>query len=499
MSVFNATIDLPDEAATIALAEDVAAMLAPGDVVALRGSLGAGKTTFARGLLRAVADESGLEVPSPTFTLVQAYSGRLPIAHFDLYRLGTPDELDEIGFEDALGEGAALVEWPERAEARLPRDRLDILLTIEGSGRRALVGADGPLADRLARSRAVRAFLDRSGWWRSARRHLQGDASTRIYERVHRGGDSAVLMNWQARPEGPPVKDGRSYDAIAHRTRDVGPFIAIDEALRSAGFSAPEIYASDPGQGFLLLEDFGADGIVKDGAPDPERYAVAVDLLAALHSQKRQADLPVSTGGHWRLPPYDRDALLIEAELLAEWYAPHVTGDSLSATARDEFTAIWSALLDRLAGAEQNWVLRDVHSPNLLWLREREGIRRIGLIDFQDALFGPSAYDVASLLQDARVTVPPDLESALRDRYIDLRRRNDPRFDAQDFITSYAIAGAQRATKVIGIFTRLAVQSGKAGYLRHLSRLGEYLRRNFAHPVLSPYRLWYEKHLPPTE
>jgi tRNA threonylcarbamoyl adenosine modification protein YjeE len=142
----NLIIDLPDEAATVSLAEDVAAILAPGDVVALPGGLGAGKTTFARALIRAIADDAALEVPSPTFTLVQTYAGgRLPIAHFDLYRLGSGEELDEIGLDDAIGEGAALIEWPERLEGRLQGDRLDIEIALadDANGRRVRIVPHG--------------------------------------------------------------------------------------------------------------------------------------------------------------------------------------------------------------------------------------------------------------------------------------------------------------------------------------------------------------------
>jgi tRNA threonylcarbamoyl adenosine modification protein YjeE len=496
---FEFLTDLSDESATVRLAEDTAAALAPGDVVALAGGLGTGKTTFARALIRALADDASLEVPSPTFTLIQTYaSGRLPVAHIDLYRLSSPDEVDELGLDEVLGNGAAIIEWPEKAEGRLPSERIDITLSISGAGRSAIVAARGPVADRLSRSIAVRSFVDSCGWSGAQRRHLQGDASSRIYERVATGDRRGVLMNWPARPEGAPVKDGLSYDAIAHRTRDVRPFMAIDAALRDAGFAAPEIYASDVTAGFLLLEDFGSEGIVLAGQPDADRYAAAIEVLAAIHSQPRPAVIPSPGGGTYSLPPYDRGALAIEAGLMADWYMPQ-RGQALDASDRAMFDAIWSILCDRLAKAEHSWVLRDVHSPNLLWLAEREGLLRVGLIDFQDALFGPSAYDVASLLQDARVTVPGELEERLRAQYVALRRAADPAFDAESFITAYAIAGAQRATKVLGIFARLAKQAGKPGYLKHLPRVGEYLRRNLAHPVLSDYRLWYEKRLPPQE
>ncbi len=146
-------IELPDEAATVRLAEDIAAALAPGDVVGLSGGLGAGKTTFARALLRALADDPLLDVPSPTFTLVQNYSGgRLAVTHADLYRVTDPHELDEIGLDEATPGGAVLVEWPERAGGRLPSDALTITFAMSGSGRRAEISAGGSIGPRIART-----------------------------------------------------------------------------------------------------------------------------------------------------------------------------------------------------------------------------------------------------------------------------------------------------------------------------------------------------------
>ena len=198
------TLPLPDEAATIAFAEDVAAILDAGDVVALSGGLGAGKTTFARAVIRAACDDAGLEVPSPTFTLVQTYAaGRLTIGHFDLYRLGSAEELDEIGLGDAVTEGAVLIEWPERGDNRLPADRLEIRLDMAGDGRRARLFGSSTWRARIERTRAVRALVDGAGFVHASRRFMQGDASIRRFERVHAGARSAVLMDWP-KPDAPP-------------------------------------------------------------------------------------------------------------------------------------------------------------------------------------------------------------------------------------------------------------------------------------------------------
>ena len=484
------TLDLPDEAATAALAEDVAAALAAGDVVALSGDLGAGKTTFARALIRALADDPALEVPSPTFTLVQTYGGRLPVAHFDLYRLASAGELDELGLDEALGEGAVLIEWPERADGRLPAARLDLAFAIAGTGRRVDVAARGSLARRLERSRAVRDFLDRAGWPHAARRHLQGDASTRTYERIRDRDRRAVLMDWPP-PDREAIRDPRA----AHRARDVRAFVAVDAALRDAGLSAPNVYATDLARGFMLLEDLGSDGVLRAGAPDPGRYAAAIEVLAAIHAVPRPSVLPLPGGGIHPLPTYTAEALAVEVGFLPDWYIPAVTGRPLPEAARTEFDALWSALVGRLAGAEQSWVLLDVHSPNLLWLAGRAGLRRVGLLDFQDTMIGPSAYDVASLAQDARVAVPADLEAALKEHYVRLRRASDPRFDEAGFAAAYAILAAQRATKILGVFARLTAQ-GKPRYQQHFPRLSEYLKRSLAHPVLNRYALWARTHIP---
>ncbi len=164
---------------------------------------------------------------------------------------------------------------------------------------------------------------------------------------------------------------------------------------------------------------------------------------------------------------------------------------------RDEFAALWRDIIARLARAEPGWVLLDYHSPNLLWLAEREGLARLGIIDFQDLMVGPSAFDVASLCQDHRVTVTPEQEADLVAHYVARRRVAEPSFDEGAFADAYAILAAQRATKNLGVFARLANHAGKPGYLKHIPRLREYLERSLAHPALNRYALWYRTYLPP--
>jgi len=482
---------LPDEQATATLGADIAAALRPGDVLALEGDLGAGKTTLARAIIRTLASDEGLDVPSPTFTLVQSYEARLPVAHFDLYRLGSPPELDELGLQEAL-EGVVLMEWPERAGDRLPADAVTIALAHEGDGRLArLSGPDTALA-RIARSLAARDFLDRSGWDKARRSPLSGDASARSYETIEQSGRApAILMNSPPLVLGPPVRGGKAYAEIAHTARTVTAFVAIDRLLKGAGFAVPEIQAQDLAQGFLIIENLGSDNLDTDGKPIAERYEAAAGMLAEMHRKRWPAEAEAAPGIVHTIPPFDRPAMLIEVDLLLDWYLPAIAGREATAAERDGFAATWNAALDRLAGTETSLMLRDVQSPNFLWRGRKRGLDRLGLIDFQDALIGPSAYDVASLGMDARVTIPPEVEKRTVEAYLHAR---GPGFDRAAFEQAYATMAAQRNSKILGIFVRLHRRDGKPAYLKHLPRIRAYLRRALAHPSLAGMRDFYERH-----
>jgi tRNA threonylcarbamoyl adenosine modification protein YjeE len=499
---YSFTVALADEEATRRLMVDIAAALAPGDLVTLSGDLGAGKTAFARALIRHLADDATVEVPSPTFTLMQAYElPRFSLVHADLYRLSGPSELAELGFEDIAPAAVTLLEWPDRAARFLPADRLDVALTLsppEGpTFRNARVTGYGTFAARAERIAAIRAFLSRSGFAQAERQYVQGDASTRAYERLMLQGASYILMNSPKRPDGPPVRDGKPYSAIAHLAESVTPFVAMTQALRAQGLSAPAILAADRDAGLLVIEDLGSELVVDGDPPAPiePRYEVAADLLAALHRAPLPGVLTVEPGVDYTLPRYDLDAFLIEAELLVDWYLPRLEV-KLPGDKRDSYVELWRQALAPVLAAPATWVLRDVHSPNLLWLPERQGLARIGLLDFQDAVMGPAAYDLASLLQDARVDVPEMMEIALLSRYTRARRAADPAFDAPAFAQTYATLAAQRASKILGIFARLDARDGKPQYLRHMPRVWAYLHRSLAHPALAPLSAWYRANVP---
>ena len=497
------SLALSNETATAHLMADLALLIGPGDVITLSGDLGAGKTAAARALIRYLAADDAIEVPSPTFTLVQAYD--LPpfqLLHADLYRINDASELEEIGLSPLPEGTVALIEWPERAPAALPSDRIDIALShrpaLGSTARAAEITGYGKAAAQVARLMALRQFLDGAGYAEAKRLRMPGDASIRSYARLNRDDGVVILMNFPRRPDAPAIYDGKSYGAAVHLAEDVKPFVAIDNGLRGRGLSAPAIHHGDLDAGFLITEDFGSAAFVDGDPPAPiaERYEAAADVLAALHRETLPEILPLTPQIDYAIPTFDTDALLVEIGLMLEWYLPD-RGIDPTNNLRAEFVMMWRDLLAKPAAAAKTWVLRDFHSPNLIWLGERSDVARVGIIDFQDAVLGPAAYDLVSLLQDARIDVPEALELALLTRYIKARRANDDNFDPAGFAELYAIMSAQRNTRLLGTFARLNRRDGKPQYLRHQPRIWTYLTRSLAHPALAHFREWYAANVPP--
>jgi tRNA threonylcarbamoyl adenosine modification protein YjeE len=497
------SLALANETATAHLMADLALLIGPGDVITLSGDLGAGKTAAARALIRYLASDDAVEVPSPTFTLAQTYDlPAFPLVHADLYRINDAAELEEIGLSPLPEATVALIEWPERAPAALPQDRIDIALShrpaLGSTARAAEITGYGKAAAQVARLKALGEFLTEAGYAEAKRLRMPGDASTRSYARLSRDDSTVILMNAPRRPDGPAIYDGQSYSAAVHLAEDVKPFVAIDNGLRERGFSAPAIHHADLDAGFLITEDFGTAAFVEGDPPQAivARYESAVDMLAALHRQTLPESLPVAPQISYLIPTFEIDAQLVEIGLMLEWYLPD-RGVEPTNTMRADFAVIWRDLLSKPASGPKTWVLRDFHSPNLIWLDGRPDIAKVGIIDFQDAVLGPTAYDLVSLLQDARIDVPEQLELALLTRYIKARRASESTFDPAGFAELYAIMSAQRNTRLLGTFARLNGRDGKPQYLRHQPRIWTYLNRSLAHPALARAREWYAANVPP--
>jgi N-acetylmuramate 1-kinase len=323
----------------------------------------------------------------------------------------------------------------------------------------------------VEREARIAAFLAASGWGDAARRKLPGDASFRRYVRLERGGTRAMLM------DAPPPQE------------DVRPFLAVARLLHGMGLSAPRIAAEDVAAGLLLLEDFGDETysrLLAAGADEADLYALAVDVLIALNRRFAAAAAPA-------VPPYDEQRFLAEAALLVDWYLPAATGHPTDAALRDTYLALWRSLLPLARGVPETLVLRDYHVDNLMRVAGRDGIAACGLLDFQDAVLGPMSYDLVSLLEDARRDVPAALAAAMRARFL----AAFPDLDRAAFARSYAMLGAQRNSKIVGIFTRLCVRDGKARYLAHIPRVWRLIEEDLRHPDLAPMKTWLDRHVPP--
>lgn len=349
------------------------------------------------------------------------------------------------------------------------------------------------------REQEIFEFVNRAGWGGATRVPLADDAGYRSYQRLIGARGKAMLMN--APPGGDQLKSpaAAAYNAVAHLATDCRPFVGIANHLRGLGLSAPEILAQDLARGLLLLEDLGDDlfaQAIPDGADETQLYQAAIDVLLALHTAPVAHSLTVGDGGDYLLSSYDADAQEAEILLLSEWYAPVVTGKTLSDAARDAYVTHWRNYFALTQPAAPVLVLRDYHAQNLFWLPQRNGIARVGLIDFQDALLGSPAYDLVSLLEDARRDVPPALQAQMLDRYCAKAKAANPAFDDAAFRTAYTVAGAQRNCKILGIFARLARRDNKPVYLKLIPRVRAYLRRDLQHPAFAPLNAWFATHLP---
>lgn len=314
-----------------------------------------------------------------------------------------------------------------------------------------------PAAERADR---IAGFLAAVGWGAARREPLAGDASARSYTRLCQEGRSAVLM------DAPPPGE------------DVRPFLRIARHLAGLGLSAPAILAEDREAGLLLLEDLGdalfSRRIDADPTAAPALYAAAADMLAALYRHPPPGDLPAYAG----------PLLGTQAALVLESYAP-------APEARADFAAAVSEACARLAPGTPVLMLRDLHAENLIWLPQRAGVARVGLLDFQDAMAGHPAYDLVSLLKDARRDVPPALAAATTARYLASTGQ-----DREAFAAASAALGAVRQLRILGVFARLA-RAGKPGYLRHMPRVWDHLQADLAYPELASLRKLVGRLVPP--
>jgi N-acetylmuramate 1-kinase len=481
-------------------AQELSLWARPGQCILLSGDLGSGKSTFARAFIRALAnDDRGFDIPSPTFSIIQSYEQlRTPVAHIDLYRLQSSAEVDELGLGELLDGHILLVEWPERFPKDISPDCLSIEISGSGETRVLAVEASGNWKALLTRNGVINNFIKNSKLRGGRRSFLEGDASSRRYESVTSPQSTALLMDMPKRPDGPIVKDNKTYSAIAHLAESIGAVAGINDYLFKIGFSVPEIFDLDLENGLALIESLGTQLYGKmmlrgDDMREPMR--AAVDVLADMANREWPTVVPIRDKAEHHIASYDLSAMVIEVDLLPSWYWPYTKNSKLPDEVHAQFISLWKKLIAKLETDHPVWTLRDYHSPNLLWMPEREGVHRVGLIDAQDCVMGHPAYDLVSMLQDARTDIDFKFAGELFDYYCSLKS-TAKNFNQADFTRDFAILGAQRATKILGIFARLFKRDDKPAYLKHIPRVSRYLARNLAHPALAELKDWHDQHLP---
>jgi aminoglycoside/choline kinase family phosphotransferase len=354
------------------------------------------------------------------------------------------------------------------------------------------------------RDAEVKEFLRRSGWGDAGVAPMPSDASSRHYARLSLAGKTALLMDQPQSAEAPPApehageaeRQALGYNALARLAgADTHRFQAVAEHLRGRGLAAPLIHAADHEKGFLILEDFGdtlfAD-VLSDGSAEEDLYKAAVEVLARLHAQAAPSRLAAGMP----LYAYDQAALLAETDLLTEWFLPLALHRAATDSERADHRALWRTALDEIAGSEKVLVHRDFHAQNLMWMPERKGLARVGLIDFQDAVAGSRAYDLISLTEDARRDVSPALAELALAHYLAAARAQGISTDEAQFRTEMAIMAAQRNAKIVGIFARLYKRDLKPRYLVLLPRVWRHLEHDLTHPALADLRAWYDRTIP---
>ena len=324
----------------------------------------------------------------------------------------------------------------------------------------------------MNREDIIKNFVKAQGWNVNDLSFLTGDASHRKYYRLQSaGGPSLVIM------DAPPTHE------------DAGIFKRTTEVLQGLGLSSPRILKEDLAQGILVLEDFGNQTYthcLKNNSVDEETlYRLAVDVLITLYKK---------VDSHAQVPLFSAENLLKQVNLLMEWYVPAVFKDQqISEEMQSTWTKIWMDLLKPLESERKTIVLWDYHVDNLMWLPDRQGIQRCGLLDFQDAVIGPYPYDLVSLLEDARRDVPRDLQEKMIAYFMEHLSADDQ----STFLARYNLLGAQRSTRILGTFVRLAKRDGKKHYLNFMPRVWKWLEQDLQHDSLEDLRYWYETYLPP--
>ena len=448
---------------------ELSPLLIKGDVVALNGQIGSGKTTLAKLLINNLTQTPIEDIISPTFTLCQTYNrDALEIVHYDFYRIESEVELLEIDLHESLKDKICIIEWANKFSDLLPKDRIEILIECANTERVYNITPLGRFKEAIININKMENFLCNLDIKFTELKKLPGDASNRKYFRVIRPDDTMILM------DATQENDIRGKTGLSNGVDD---FIVIGEYLDSIDVRVPKLIARNKIDNMILEEDLGeycyTDILTKDNYR--KLYSPAIKTLIHISDIKHPKNISKDSNPHY-LQDFDLDIYLNEAEIFIDYYWPFINGKICSADEKQEFILIMAGVHSNLTD-DKTLMLRDFHSPNLMFLENESGFKKCAVIDFQDALFGHPLYDLVSLTNDARYTINEDHEKYLIELYKKDFSFNNFQFDNFSFMQQYQILGVQRSIKILGIFARIAILESNQNYLVHMPRVINYIKR----------------------
>lgn len=451
------------------LAKELAPLLNVGGVMTLNGQIGAGKTTLAKLIIQQLTQTPLEDIVSPTFNLYHTYNkGSLEIAHYDFYRIESEMELHEIDLNESFTDKICIIEWADKFKDLLPKDRIEIFINHTKNKRVYRINPLGKFREVVSNRARIENFLVGLDINFTELQRLPGDASKRNYYRVMSSDNTMILM------DATQESDIKSKTGLNNGIDD---FIKIQEYLDSIEVRVPKLIVRNKIDSIILEEDLGeyayTDMLTKENYQ--KLYNPAIKTLIHISNINHPKNISTSSRPHY-LKEFDLDIYLNEAETFIDYYWPFIHGKQCNADKKREFTHIMAEVYSNLTN-DKTLMLRDFHSPNLLFLENENGFRKCAVIDFQDALFGHPLYDLVSLTNDARITIDEYQEKYL----IGLYKKDFPfknfQFDDSSFMQQYHILGVQRSIKILGIFARLAILETNQNYLVHMPRVICYIKR----------------------
>mgnify|MGYP001272369135 FL=1 len=472
------------------LAKELVPLLNEGGVMTLNGQIGAGKTTLAKLIIQELTQTPLEDIVSPTFNLYHTYNkDNLEIAHYDFYRIESEIELLEIDLNESLTDKICIIEWADKFRDLLPKDRIEIFIKCKKNERVYRINPLGKFREVVSDRAKIENYLGGLDINFTELQRLPGDASKRNYYRVMSPDNTMILM------------DATQESNIKSKTglsNGIDDFIKIQKYLDSIDVRVPKLIVRNRTDNILLEEDLGeysyADMLTKENYQ--KLYNPAIKTLIHISNINHPKNISTDSNPHY-LKEFDLDIYLNEAEIFIDYYWPFIHGKQCNADKKQEFTHVMGEVYSNLTD-DKTLMLRDFHSPNLLFLENEDGFRKCAVIDFQDALFGHPLYDLVSLTNDARTTIDEHQEKYLIDLYKKDFPFNNFQFDSLSFIEQYHILGVQRSIKILGIFARLAILETNQNYLVHMPRVICYIKRIMQSGSIQTLACWLNQNFKET-